>query len=121
MHKSRIARAKAYLQVLKPLDIDNQLCAVFCQSEQVNIPNPLLFFLHIPAVLLCSTARGSMQWNSCVLAASTCQEMCEACRGLDGVPAMQFANSAPPLTRGNNCKDPKKPDCTLSAVYASQQ
>ena len=35
----------ADLQVLQPLNIDNQLCTVLGQREQVNIPNAFLFFL----------------------------------------------------------------------------
>ena len=38
-------RKMADLQVLQPLDIDNQFCAVLSQREQVNIPNAFLFFL----------------------------------------------------------------------------
>ena len=35
----------ADLEVLQPLDIDNQLCAVLSQGKEVNIPNAFLFFL----------------------------------------------------------------------------
>ena len=39
----------ADLEVLQPLDIDDQLGAILGQGEQVNIPNTFLFFLQTQA------------------------------------------------------------------------
>ena len=42
---NEMLKEMANLEVLQPLHIDGQLCAVLGEGEQVNIPNSFLLFL----------------------------------------------------------------------------